>query len=68
MSETTLIKRLGRVLSWGCYAVAALCGALAVVSLGWNDHRTEITLVYMVPAVLGFALLGRALRYVLANE
>lgn len=70
MGETTLLQRLGRVLSWVCYSLgglAAVAGIAIIIATGFDD-RAQLTLVRVVLPALAVLALGRGIRYVLSNE
>lgn len=66
-----MLVRLGRALSWACYGIAALVVLFHIFefltsSLSSADWL-QLTGIRAVLAA-GLVLIGRAVRYVLANE
>lgn len=63
-----MAERLGRVLYWfGCLAAFLLAAGGIWVLTSTNDYRPGFIAFVMAPAVLAW-LLGRACRYVLADD
>lgn len=62
-AETTALIRLGRVLHWITVAPAALLVVWSVSSIGSESDWYAPALTAILPLML-----GRGLRYILANE
>ena len=68
--ETTVVQRLGRVLYWTANVIAIIPVALLaamIVDSGGREVDAAVLAFLLIPAVIAY-LVGRALRYILANE
>ena len=62
-TETTALIRLGRVLHWAGIILGALVALFAMLAFDDMSEGAKALAVALVPI-----LIGRGLRYVLANE
>ncbi len=63
-----MIVRIGRVLHWASFAIAGAGFVLIVIALSFVDVGDGTNAIEFSLWLIGIAIGGRALRYILANE
>lgn len=68
-ANSSVVVRLGRLVHWTCYGLVVLSLVLMIVAaVAWGYHGDGEGVIVAVLVLALVAGIGRAARYVLANE